>query len=232
VYTLAMETPAPRSHAVLADLQSVFGSRLEAFVTYSPETSPRPSLAIVSAITFADLNACAASARRWAQENFATPVVLTRAEFGRSLDAFPVEFGEIIDQHEVLHGADPFAGLTVAPSDLRRACEAQVRSLLLHLREDYMEAGGRSAAVRAVVVDSAPEFRALVRLLARLDARRLPDHELATWAEGRLGLQSRTVSDVLYVATHPGGHDVDPERLFPVYLAATERLAVLVDEWR
>ena len=70
-------------------------------------------------------------------------------EFARSLDAFPVEFGEIIDTHETLFGDDPFAGLSVAPADLRRACEGQTRSLLLHLREDYMEAAGDGRAIDA-----------------------------------------------------------------------------------
>ena len=70
-------------------------------------------------------------ARPWLRAGFSTPVILTRAEFARSLDAFPVEFGEIIGSHSTVFGDDPFTGLTVAPADLRRACEAQVRSLLL-----------------------------------------------------------------------------------------------------
>jgi hypothetical protein len=217
--------------AVLADLQSIFGTRLQAFVVYAPTRSPRPSVAIVASLELADLNACAACAARWQRDGAATPVVLTRREFARSLDAFPVEFGEIIDTHETLHGDDPFTGLSVSPADLRRACENHARSLLLHLREDFMEAAGDARAVTGLLVDSAPDFRAIVGLLARLDGRRLAGKDLAAWAEERLALDPRTVSDVLHVADQPGTSAVDAVRLYPPYLAAVEQLVRRIDEW-
>jgi hypothetical protein len=221
-------TPA---QVVLADLQTIFAGRLEAFVVYAPTHTPRPSVAIVQSLELTDLTACAGRAARWQRAGAATPVVLTRREFAQSLDAFPVEFGEIIDTHETLLGDDPFAGLSVAIADLRRACESQTRSLLLHLREDYMEAAGEGRAVAALITDSAPEFRALVGLLARLDGHRISGRDLATWAAERLGLDPRTVSDVLHVANDPDGSGVDVVRLFPGYLAAVEHLARRVDEW-
>lgn len=221
----------PRSHPVLDDLRAVFGARLESFVTYAPGRTPRPSMAVVGSLEFADLAACARRAAAWQQAGAATPVLLTRREFSRSLDAFPVEFGEIIERHDTLWGEDPFVGLTVDPKDLRRACEGQIRSLLLHLREDYVEAGANARAVQALVVDSAPEFRSLVSLLARLDGRHLADRDLASWAAERLGLDARTVSDLVHLANHPGGRDVDAARLFPDYLAAADVLARRVDEW-
>ena len=216
---------------VLADLQSIFGTRLQAFVVYAPARTPRPSVAIVNSLDLADLDACAARAGRWQRDGAATPVVLTRREFARSLDAFPVEFGEIIATHETLFGDDPFTGLSVAIPDLRRACETQTRSLLLHLREDYMEAAGDSRAIGALVLDSAPDFRALIALLARLDGLRLEGTELAAWAGDRLGLDPRVVSDVLHVANQPETSTVDPVRLYPAYLTAVEQLSHRVDEW-
>ena len=224
----AASTPA---QVVLADLHAIFGTRLEAVVVYAPTTAPRPSVAIVQSLELADLASCAARAARWRRAGAATPVVLTRREFARSLDAFPVEFGEIIDTHETLFGDDPFAGLSVALADLRRACEGQTRSLLLHLREDYMEAGGDSREIAALVTDSAPEFRALVGLLARLDGHRFTGRDLAAWGAERLALDPRTVSDVLHVANAPDGSGVDAVKLFPAYLAAVEHLARRVDEW-
>jgi hypothetical protein len=224
----AASTPA---QVVLADLHAIFGTRLEAVVVYAPTTAPRPSVAIVQSLELADLTACAARAGSWRRAGAATPVVLTRREFARSLDAFPVEFGEIIDTHETLFGDDPFAGLSVALADLRRACEGQTRSLLLHLREDYMEAGGDARAIGGLVTDSAPEFRALISLLARLDGHRFSGRDLAAWAAERLSLDPRTVSDVLHIANAPDGSSVDAGKLFPAYLAAVEHLARRVDEW-
>jgi hypothetical protein len=216
---------------VLADLQNIFGARLHAFVTYAPTVSPRPSLALVQSLACADLTACASRVKRWRQAGAATPVVLTRQEFARSLDVFPVEFGEIIASHETHFGDDPFAGLVVATGDLRRACEGQVRSLLLHVREDYMEAAGAPRDVVRVVVESAAEFRALLSLLSRLDGQRIEGQALAKWAAERLQLDAAVVSDVLHVAHDVDGSGVDAGRLFPAYLAAIEQLARHIDEW-
>lgn len=216
---------------VLADLQGVFGARLEAFVTYAPSVSPRPSLALVRSLDMPDLAACAACVKRWQLAGAATPVLLTRQEFARSLDVFPVEFGEIIATHETHFGDDPFAGLVVATADLRRACEGQVRSLLLHVREDYMEAAGAAREVARVVVESAAEFRALLSLLSRLDGQRLERQQLASWAADRLQLDPKVVSDALHIAHDAEKSGVDAGRLFPAYLTAIEQLARHVDAW-
>ncbi|MGE0814968.1 MAG: hypothetical protein AB7O28_24680 [Vicinamibacterales bacterium] len=224
------DAATPASH-VLEDLRAIFGARLEAFVAYGAHVTPRPSLALVTSIDLADLTACAQRVRRWTRAGAAAPVVLTRREFARSLDAFPVEFGEIIAHHETLYGDDPLAGLTVARGDLRRACEAQVRSLLLHVREDYIEAAGAHRVIAALVTESAAEFRALLRLVSRLDGREREPHGLAAWAAERLGLDPTVVSDVLHLAADPDQSGVDAARLFPAYLAATEHLARRIDEW-
>ena len=216
---------------VLVDLQGIFGNRLEAFVTYAPSVSPQPSLALVQSLDLADLVSCAARVKRWRTAGAATPVLLTRQEFARSLDVFPVEFGEIIANHQTHFGDDPFSGLLVATGDLRRACEGQVRSLLLHVREDYMEAAGAPRDVVRVVVESAAEFRALLSLLSRLDGQRLEGQALAAWAAGRLQLDAAVVSDVLHIAHDVDGSGVDAGRLFPAYLAAIEQLARHIDEW-
>lgn len=223
-------SPSIAAALVLDDLRRIFGPRLEAFVTYAPAVSPQPSLALVTSLDLSDLTACAARASRWASAGAAPPVVLPRGEFAQSLDVFPVEFGEILAHHETLHGDDPFAGLSVAPADLRRGCEAQIRSLLLHLREDYMEAAGRPRAVTALVIDSAPEFRALLQLVARLDGRAGDLRDLAPWAATRLGLDATIVGDLLHIA-NGATSGVDGARLFPQYLAATEQLARHIDTW-
>ncbi len=219
--------------ATLHDLQHIFGDRLEAFVAYGqPHAAPAPSVALVRTLTSDDLSACAARAASWHRAGSATPLLLTRDEFAGSLDAFPVEYGEIIDTHRLLFGIDPFAGLTIRAEDLRRACEVQVKSHLLHLREDFVECGGRPSAVAALVGDSAPAFALLLRRLAQLDghaAATLVD--LGAYAERRPGLDPRVVGDVLALTSGPAS-GVDASRLFTAYVAAVERLAHFIDTWK
>jgi hypothetical protein len=191
--------------SVLHDLQHIFGERLDAVVSYGqPGASPAPSLALVRAITADDLAACAARAAAWRRAGCATPLLLTRDEFAGSLDAFPIEYGEIIETHHVLFGGNPFAGLEIRDEDLRRACEVQVKSHLLHLRENFIECGGRPADIAALIAD----------------------------ASRRPGLDARVVGDIMALANNPDGAGVDAARLYPAYLANVEKLWRFVDRWR
>ena len=121
-----------------------------------PRRDSDDTLVVVDGAEPHDLRACAAPRRR------GTSAVLPRRwsspthEFERSLDAFPLEFGAIVANHTLVAGADPFASLVVDPADVRRACEVQARSHLLHLREGYLETRGRADALSVLIVDSAP----------------------------------------------------------------------------
>jgi hypothetical protein len=219
---------------VLQDLQHIFSDRLQALVAYGDQQAAAAlSLALVRAITADDLAACAARASAWHRAGCATPLLLTREEFAGSLDAFPLEYGEILETQQVIHGDDPFAGLTIRDEDVRRACEVQVKSLLLHLREDFIESRGRPADVAALVTESAPAFAQLLRRLARLDdVSCTTNQELCTYASSRPRLDARLVGDLLALAKSSSGAGVDAARLFAQYLAAVEALWRFVDRWR
>jgi hypothetical protein len=236
---------------VVHDLQRIFGNRLEAVAVYGwRRHGPVPTIALVHSLSLDDLNACAARAKAWRQAGAATPLLLTRADFARSLDAFPIEYGEIISHHEVVFGSDPFDGLSISRDDLRRACEVQVKSHLLHLREDYVESGGRHGEVDALVRDSAPGFAAILRHLARLDksasvqdASGLPVEpppvvvteasraDLVDFARRRIHLDPRVVGDLVALADADGPSPIDAVKLFPEYLEVMERLSEFVDRW-
>ncbi len=220
--------------ATLHDLQQIFGERLQAFVAHGrPDESPAPSLALVRSLTTDDLAACAARASAWHRAGSATPLVLSRDEFAGSLDAFPIEYGEIIDTHCVIYGVDPFLGLSIRPDDVRRACEVQVKSHLLHLRENYIECGARPSAVASLVADSAPGFAALLRRLASLDG--MPGAtaaELGAYAASGPGLDPRVVGDVLALIASGASAGVDAVRLFPAYIGAVEQLAHFINGWK
>ena len=218
--------------SVVMDLRRIFGARIEAVVAYgsAPELWSR-TLALVSSLSFDDLAALAAAAPSWHARGGATPLVMPRVEFAQSLDAFPVEYGDIIDTHVVLAGVDPFDDVRIAPADLRRALEGRTASHLLHLRENFIEIGARPTAVDALVRDSAPGFHAILRRLARLDgAPAEPPAALARWAVNRIGLDARVVGDVLALATEDSPA-VDPLRLFPEYVSAVTALLRAIDQW-
>lgn len=218
----------------LQDLQNIFGERLQAFVAYGqPGAPPAPSLALVRSIAADDLDQCAARAAAWRRNDCATPLLLTPEEFAGSLDAFPIEYGEILDTYRVLFGPDPFAGMTIRTEDLRRECETQVKSHLLHLRENYIDCRGRQSEVGALVAEAAPAFALILRRLARLDGFPATTRaELGAYAMQRPGLDARTVGAILSLSDNHHASGVDAIRIYPAYLAAVEQLWRFIDGWR
>lgn len=202
------------------DLRAIFGDRLRSLVAYGTgraTAEPLTTLALVDGLTPADLGTCARRVRFWRSAGLATPLLLAADEFARSLDAFPFEFGAILADHAIVSGPDPFDGLRVESMDLRRACEVQARSHLLHLREDYMETEGRGDGVAELVVRSAPALAGLLRNVALLsNAPPAPAPVLARVAELA---PSGTISSG------------EAERIFPDYLQAMEQMVNGLDRW-
>ena len=149
-----------------ADLKEIFGDRLRMLAAFG---GPGSTCAVVQSLTLDDLDRCAGLERTWQKLGLDAPLFLIAGELARALDAFPLEFSEIIATRRVVYGADLFDGLAIQKADLRRACEVQARGHVLHLREGYIEAAGDRKAVDALVLAAVPPFRALVTNAARLD---------------------------------------------------------------
>jgi hypothetical protein len=228
------------AEGLASDFRTIVADRLRAVVVFgvhatddghgNTEDEPVRTLVVVEGLGFADLEACARQMAAWARHGLATPLVIARDEFARSLDAFPIEFGVILARHALVTGVSPFEGLVVKTDDLRRACEVQARSHLLHLREAYLETGGNPSAIHALVARSAAPLLALLVNVARIDG--VDAHTaaaLAAYAERAVGRAS-ALRDVLGLADArvPAG---DAARLYPAYLDAVERLAAYVDRW-
>jgi hypothetical protein len=241
----ASPLPAPIAApltALVGDLDQVFGPRLTALVAHGPRvrsrtvdpSNPPPldSVAIVESITYQDLAACGQRAPRWRAMGLTIPLLLRPGEFQRSLDTFPVEYGDIIAHHVLVFGKDPFAGLTVAAEDLRRACEAWGKSHLIHLREGFVETGGEPRRVADLLLASASPFAALLGHVARLCGADDRDAQaLARATESIAGLPAELVGRIIALE---GQRTLDPDTamsLLPPYLDAVERLVQYLDGW-
>ena len=218
------------------DLRATFGDRLISLVIYQPALdggrSLTPSLAIVDSLTPGDLGACSSRVAAWQEAGLATPLLLTYEEFGRSLDVFPLEFGGILEEHVAIAGPNPFTGLKVEGEHLRHACEVQARSHLLHLREGYLETGGRGDRIADLITRSAEALATLIRSVARL--RGMPSADVMTVArdlEVAVGLSGDTLPLVISLGpVRPLSADA-ARQLIPKYLEAVQRLTRHVDRW-
>jgi hypothetical protein len=234
------------------ELRQIFGARLQSLVAYGLHTNEAAgahdrgahagahahertltqTMAVVDTVAHDDLRACAERVASWHDVGLATPLLVAAHEFARSLDAFPLEFDAILADHVVVSGESPFNALKVDAADIRRACEVQARSHLLHLREGYLETRGRDDALAVLITRSAAPFAALLKSVARLQG--LPTHDAAAaarHAERTLDVPGGIVTDVVKLANVGEISSAEATRLFPTYLDAVERLAKYVDGW-
>ncbi len=194
--------------------------------------APISTLGLVDTLTPDDLRSCAARTAGWHALGLTTPLLIPASEFRQSLDAFPLEFGAIIADHTVVAGTDPFAGLLVDPTDLRHACEVKARGHLLHLREGYLEARGRSDAVAELIAESAAALAALLRTVARLLGGDAGDGaSAATLVERSLQVDDGTFREIVGFAGASSPTSEQARQLFPRYLSAVERLTTHIDRW-
>jgi hypothetical protein len=235
-------TVARAVHQLASHLTAIFGTRLVSIVIYGPwvvaDAGPAPppatavnTLALVEALEFADLSACAERAAAWEGSGLAMPLLLSRSEFVSSLDAFPLEFGDIVARHAVVAGSDPFVGVGVRGEDLRRACEVQAKSHLIHLREGFLEAAGTPAGVDRLIRESIPSFSTLLANLARLERHAADSpRDLARFAADRLGISASLVERLLALA-RPLAPD-EALQLYAPYHDATAAISQQVDRWK
>ena len=166
------------------------------------------------------------------------PLVMTPEEFHRSLDIFPLEYQSLLDHHVVIAGRPPFEGVQIQPGDLRRACEAQARGHLIHLRQGWIGQAShhsphsQKSGIAQLLADSAGPLRTTLTNLARLHGETpADDSALAAWANRTIDMPEALVRDVLSLtdAQHRSAALVNR---MPEYLGACERLWAFTDNWR
>jgi hypothetical protein len=209
-------------------LRRVFGDRFVGLVA----AGAGAAVAFASTIRPDDLDALGSLTDAWHRDHVPTPVVMTPDEFRRSLDTFPAEYQALLDHHTVIDGVSPLEGVSIDRSDLRRACEAQARGHLIHLRQGWIEAGAHHHGLSDLICRSAGPLRQLLRNLARLMGETTGDDAaLGAFAERTAGMPASLITAILELERAPHRSQAVVGRL-PEYLAASERLWAVIDAWR
>lgn len=244
----ALAPAVSRALGVLrSDLEQVFGPRLVSLVLYGrhvpADSGAAPiaagpdaaihTLALVDSLQYADLAACAQRLDTWDASHLAMPLLLSPEEFSSSLDVFPLEYGAIIANHLTLLGDDPFTGIAVRREDVRRACEVQAKSHVIHLREGFLQSGGNGVKVARLITYSIDSFHTLLTNLAQLDRLDASTVDaLARYAESRPGLSASLVKRLLTLPERDALTADEAMQWYPPYLDASETLARFVDGWK
>jgi hypothetical protein len=224
--------------ALARDLDHIFGARLRSLVVYPGHQGDGSvhSMAIVDDLAFRDLAACLPFTESWHHRGAAVPLLLTFHELQRTIDIFPLEYAGIIADYTVARGVDPLRDVDIPVEDIRRACEVQAKSHLIHLREGFLESRAETTRVARLISASAAPLRALLTNIARLPAvasakGSLADDALAKLAEERMHVPAEVIRDVLATSAHGHSAITDPTHLLSRYVEAAEKIWAYVDQW-
>ena len=166
----------------------------------------------------------------WVDRKLPPPILMTRSEWLRASDVFPVEITDMKIAYRVLRGMDPLGDLVVGKSDLRRALEREFRGKLNRLRQGYVpserDPGSLGMLARQSIASVATLYRSLLVLLGRTVPGQMG--EVLAQAGAAVGFDGGALAAI---AAHRGEESWTCSREdFERYLLAVERTVGYVDE--
>jgi hypothetical protein len=166
----------------------------------------------------------------WRKATPEPPLLLSRAEWTRATDAFPIEITDMRTSYRVLRGPDPLQGVRVDLTDLRKALEREFRGKLLRLRQGYATYAPDPAALGKLGLQSAATILVLLRGLLTLIGRPVPNDplELAATAAAAIGFEGEHLLHVIRHRVDREWRCQAPE--FENYMEAVEASARYLDQ--
>jgi predicted nucleotidyltransferase len=178
------------------------------------------------------LRALAPAFAAWRRTAAEPPLLISRAEWARATDVFPIEITDMRTGYKVLRGADPLASAQVDRHDLRQALERELRGKLLRLRQGYAAAAGDTKRLGELASGSVATILVLLRSLLTLAGRPVPASpaSLATEAASLLGVAAGALTTPVDRRGQRGWQCTAVE--FEQYLQAVSRAAEYVDHFQ
>jgi predicted nucleotidyltransferase len=232
---------------LVRQLRAAYKERLASVVLYGsaaggdhiPDRSDYNVLVLLESLDSARLDAssavaASAVARAWREAGNPPPMTMSLEEWRRSADIFPMEYADILERNRVLHGDPPFAGISVAPADLRLQLEQQVMGKLLQLRQGALLAGTDGKRQTELVAASLSTMMVLFRAVMRLHGERPPADNVATAT--RVGaLAGFEPAPFLRAVRHVRGEQrlsgAEAGQVLSGYVAAIEQLSRHLDQF-
>ncbi len=197
---------------------------------FVPGRSDINLMLVLSQLTPAVLRSMSRGFSAWRKSIQEPPLILSRDEWNRASDAFPIEITDMRLSYQVLRGGDPLDGMQVDRTDLRKALEREFRGKLLRLRQGYSTYAPDPAALGSLGLQSAATILVLLRGVLTVAGRPVPAEatELASDAARLIGFEAEHVAHVVRHRSDREWRCTAEE--FENYMAAVEQTARYVDQ--
>ncbi len=151
-----------------ANLKSLvlFGSRVSG--EYREGQSDVNLMVVVEDIHWENLRVMEKPLKKWTKQGHPLPVMLQSNEFAIHARSLPIEFIDMRDHHQVLHGNDPFTLFPIDESRLRAQVEQELVTKQLKLRQALALSGEDQERVRELLQGSFSSILSLFRAVLRL----------------------------------------------------------------
>ncbi|MFH1641983.1 MAG: hypothetical protein ABIC04_03720 [Nanoarchaeota archaeon] len=117
-------------------LKEELGDNLISIVKFGSEMDKL--LFVINKIDFETLNQIKPVFIRKRKKGDSVPLVFTREELLEGADVFPLEFLDIKHPHKTIYGEELINKINFQKKHVRRQLEFELRSKLIHLRENYI----------------------------------------------------------------------------------------------
>jgi predicted nucleotidyltransferase len=122
---------------------------------------------------------------------------LLEAEVAEAMQAFALRFADIAARHRVLHGADPFAAVTLPREALVRRLEQVLLNLQIRLRERYLALSLREEQLTRHIAELAGPLRSAAATLVQLQGRAAAPSPKQALEAVAASLDDRALTDAL-----------------------------------
>ncbi|HEU4829676.1 MAG TPA: nucleotidyltransferase domain-containing protein [Gemmatimonadales bacterium] len=198
---------------------------------YLPGASDINLLLVLDDVGPAALRSLSPAFLDWRTRTPEPPLLVSREEWARATDVFPIEITDMQASHRVLRGADPLAGLIVSRADLRRGLESELRGKLLRLRQGFTLLADRPGDLGMLARSSVPTALVLFRCLLTLGGKSVAAADRDGIIRAAAALAGFAPGAPLEVARNRGDANWRcPPQLFEDYLDTIVRTARHVDQ--
>lgn len=195
-----------------------------------PSRSDVNLLLILVTVDSPQLKALGPAFTLWEDAGQPPPLILSRQDWERSVDAFPLEITDMMSAYRVLRGENPLSRLVIDRADLRRALEREIRGKLLRLRQAYATFNGQPDKLTNLARRSAGTIQFLLRMLLHVAGETPPgEPRQVALAAGRVArFDPGGVAEVLAHRGDETWRCTDED--FVRYLGAVQAAAQYVDQ--
>ena len=190
-------------------------------------------LCVLKQITPRELGEGEPILRWWRGLGHPSPLLMTEEEVHHSADSFPIEFRDMQDHRNVLHGIDVIAHLHVDTKHYRTQVEHELRAKLFRLRQQGAQVLSDPAALLKLCADSVATFCTLGRhaLLAGGIEVATGRREVVHRLREKLGAPQSPFDVLLDLRENKNAVDTgDAVDLFAQYLEFVRRMVEYVDQ--